>query len=150
MKDLYIFQLRVLMTCCTLHSVWVVSVIFKSVLHGKRQRYLPWTPPSTRNPTKCRTMPKTIETWVSPVVFVVVVVNCLSTIILLCCQHLNVIMPIILFYDSRNIFVEAHIFRALDRSCSGCGCLEAFYLLLYFSTSCAQRLCLVLGTLMSV
>jgi len=44
---------------------------------------------------------------------VVVVVNCLSTIILLCCQHLNVIMPIILFYDSPNIFVEAHFFFVL-------------------------------------
>lgn len=30
-----------LMTCCTLHSVWVVSVIFKSVLHGNRHDIQP-------------------------------------------------------------------------------------------------------------
>lgn len=39
MKNLSIFQPCFglpLMTCCTLHSVWVVSVIFKSVLHGNR------------------------------------------------------------------------------------------------------------------
>lgn len=108
----------VLMTCCTLHSVWVVSVIFKSVLHGKRQRYpIAHAPYSMAGHSiKCRTI-DSIETWISPVVVVVVVVvNCLSTIILLCCQHLNVIMPIILFYDSPNIFVEAHIFRASNRS----------------------------------
>lgn len=31
MKDRY----KRLTTCCTLHSLWIVSVIFKSVLHGK-------------------------------------------------------------------------------------------------------------------
>lgn len=32
MKDRY----KRLTTCCTLHSLWIVSVIFKSVLHGKK------------------------------------------------------------------------------------------------------------------
>jgi len=94
------------MTCCTLHSVWVVSVIFKSVLHGNQHDIQPPASQSdiAENICKCS------ET-ISPFFFGCLVVNCLSTIILLCCQHLNVIMPIILFYDSRNIFCAWLHFR---------------------------------------
>lgn len=73
-------------------------MIFKSVLHGNRHDIQP--PDIATDICKCS---ETISPF-SFFFFFCLVVNCLSTIILLCCQHLNVIMPIILFYDSRNIF----------------------------------------------
>lgn len=135
MKNLSIFQPCFglpLMTCCTLHSVWVVSVIFKSVLHGNRhdiqQPQLSSQPDrysasqaASQRASETLKMPwkRYLCTFFFIIFFSCLVVNCLSTIILLCCQHLNVIMPIILFYDSRNIFCALAHFAIFSSGVSG-------------------------------